>query len=798
MKKTDLRSHQEVLAAAVQRQARPSKTGTWSATLLAVLVAVAALFLAPPRAGAQEWTRLLPEKARGELSFKELQRAFDAYYEKNPIDMKLDKVEPTFEFEGAREVETRIRIEEYKLFKRMEWFTVPRVYPTGRWDFEKLDEIMARLPVEDDRLVLKQADTNPLGVKFEGDKIIWPFAFWTPMGPSDAIGGTNLGRVNCIEFDPLNPKIVYIGAPDGGVWKSTNGGASWAPKFDTQPTLSVGDIAIDRTNTKIVYAATSDSFGYGSPFWGGTYSVGVRKSTDGGTTWAPTGLTWTVGQNRTIRRLVIHPKNGKILLAATSNGLYRTTDGGATWTQIWATSTFDVEFRQDKPNVVYATTTQVYRSTNTGATFTPLPATCAGSRYNIEIAQNKPSVLYTLCTNGTVQRSANGGNTWSTTAAPGVSLYGYYDNVLAVSPVNYKVVYVAGFNMMRSTDGGAHWSSVATAGHVDNHALEFMPGSGSRILCGNDGGLFKTVNGGTTWTSLNHGLEITQFYRLGIAKTNAGIMIAGAQDNGNMKYSGGAFANVTNADGMDGFIDWSNSNTIYAGIQNGGLYRSTNGGVSFTNVNTPSSGSWITPWGQDPAVSNTIYAATDKVYRSTDQGTTWSAISGTLAGVWRFTVLKVAPSNPNVIYAGNGSKLYKTKNGGATWTDITLGLPVATNYLTDVAIHDYDPSIAYVTFSGYVAGEKVYKTCNGGLSWMNISGSLPNLPANTIAHQIKNNGLYVGTDAGVYFLNDNLSDWVPYKLGLPNVIVDDLEIHYGVNKIRAATYGRGVWQAPLK
>ena len=114
------------------------------------------------------------------------------------------------------------------------------------------------------------------------------------------------------------------------------------------------------------------------------------------------------------------------------------------------------------------------------------------------------------------------------------------------------------------------------------------------------------------------------------------------------------------------------------------------------------------------------------------------------------------------------------------------------------SIHDYDPSIAYVTFSGYVTGEKVYKTCDGGLSWMNISGSLPNLPANTIAHQIKNNGLYVGTDAGVYFLNDDLTDWVPYKLGLPNVIVDDLEIHYGANKIRAATYGRGVWQAPLK
>jgi photosystem II stability/assembly factor-like uncharacterized protein len=197
-------------------------------------------------------------------------------------------------------------------------------------------------------------------------------------------------------------------------------------------------------------------------------------------------------------------------------------------------------------------------------------------------------------------------------------------------------------------------------------------------------------------------------------------------------------------------------------------------------------------------VATTIYAGTDKVYKSIDQGTTWTPISGALAGVGVFTVLRVAPSNPNYIYAGNGSKLYLTKNGGTIWTDVTAGLPVGTNYLTDVAIHDYDPTIAYATFSGYNAGQKVYRTCAAGSGWSNISGSLPNMPANCIVHQNTKNGLYVGTDAGVYYLSDDLSDWVPYKFGLPNVIVDDLEIHYPTKTIRAATYGRGLWQAPLK
>lgn len=125
--------------------------------------------------------------------------------------------------------------------------------------------------------------------------------------------------------------------------------------------------------------------------------------------------------------------------------------------------------------------------------------------------------------------------------------------------------------------------------------------------------------------------------------------------------------------------------------------------------------------------------------------------------------------------------------------------PVATNYLTGVAVHDYDPSIVYVTFSGYVAGQKVYKSCDGGNTWMNISGSLPNMPVDAIVHENKyNNPLYVGTDAGVYYVNDDLNDWIPYKTGLPNVIVDHLEIHYATKVIRAATYGRGAWQAPLK
>ena len=761
---------------------------------------VAILLLAASSANAQRWLNELPQKDDPNLSFYDYKRAFESYYEKNPVNLQLDRISTSVIFKGISEIKDRTEIEEFKMYKRWEWFTEPRVYPSGKWDFEKIKSIKENIPTTDREMILKFGPKNPLNVRIINDKIIWPILkTWRPLGPNDAVGGTKMGRVNCIEFDPTNIKTVYIGSPGGGIWKTADYGNTWKPIFDFQPTISTGDIAIDKTNPKIVYVATSDAFGYGSPFWGGTYSVGVMKSIDGGSTWAPTGLSWTVGQNRTIRRLVIHPTNGKILLAATSDGVYRTEDAGITWKHLILNSAFDVEFQQNDGNIAYATTDKVLKSIDAGATFSNLTATCAGSRYNIEIAKTNPKILYTLCTDGTVQKSTNSGASWAPVTAPGVTLYGYYDNVLAVSPVDPNIVYVAGFDIKKSTNGGTSWSSVPAQGHVDNHCIEFIPGSSSMMLFGNDGGLFYTTNGGATSASWNKGLSITQFYRLGICKLDAKVMACGAQDNGNMKYNGATFTNITGGDGMENFIDWSNCKTIYSATQNGSLNRSTDGGATYTGVSTPSTGAWITPWCQDPFTAKTIYAGTNKVYKSLNQGTLWTDISGALAGVFRFTILKVSNQSNKFIYAGSGNKLYMTDNAGASWKDITAGLPVAGNYLMDVAISDKDSKVAWAVLSGYNAGEKVYKTKDAGVTWTNISGTLPNIPVNCAVYENNpKNAVYIGTDAGVYYINDGLADWVPYKWGLPNVIVDELEIHYATKVIRAATYGRGMWYAALK
>ena len=746
-------------------------------------------------ASAQQWLSA-QQAVRSEMTVTEITALFDKYYREHPVDLRKESAEPNAYARETGVDKAKMDFEQAKLFRRWQWLVEPRSYPSGKIDLERQSALREAVPQADAELE-RQTGNAPGAMQPEALRKKMELR-WESVGPHDAVGGTNMGRVNCVDFDPKMSKTLYICGADGGIWKSANGGTSWATTFDREPTLSVGDVAISRQHSEHVYVATSDAFGYNVPFWGGTYSVGVVKSTDGGATWKKTNLTWTVSQNRTIRRLVINPKDDRILLAATSAGVYRTANGGASWKMVVPASAYTAEFDPVNPKIAYVTTDHVLKSTDAGATFTPLSATCAGARYNLKVAQSNPKVLYTLCTDAVVQKSVDAGATWTTANPSGVSLYGYYDDVLAVSPVDDKVVIVAGFDIKKTTDGGTTWSAVPVAGHVDNHAIRFAPGSSTTIYSGNDGGIFESTDGGATWSSLNKGLAITQFYDLGLSVKSPSVVVAGAQDNGNMKYSGGAFVSITNADGMRDFVDWSNTNVIYSSIQYGGLYRSTNGGSTFTGIPTPAAGAWETPWSQDPKTANTLYAGTDKVYKSVNQGTTWTPISGSLGGIAQFAVLRVAPKDPKVIYAGSGTRLYRTNDGGALWKDISAGLPFATNFLTDIAVEEANPEAAYVTFSGYVAGEKVYRTQNGGTSWTNLSGSLPNMPVDSI---VCRNGsaqfVYIGTDAGVYYRDAHMSNWAPYKAGLPNVIVDGLHIDYGHNELYAATYGRGIWKAPL-
>ena len=730
---------------------------------------------------AQSWTKNIKEKNTS--NFYTYQKAFNDYWKNKDV-----------------ETEEELNCSEggWQQFKRWENFMEPRVYPSGKFFDQKI----------------LWNEWNKYKSK---NKTVAKAANWELLGPSviPSNGGGN-GRVNCICFHPTDPNIFWIGAASGGIWKTNDGGNSWISlNANLLANLSVADIAVDPVNPATLYIATGDGYGYESEniFWGGTYTAGVLKSTDGGTTWNATGLTYIQSQNNIIQRLVVCAANPQVLLASARDGLWRSADGGTTWSQIQTAHFYDIKFNTANNSIIYASSeTEVFKSTDLGLTWTQISSglNSTGGRISLAVTAANSQVIYAFCNGSgdTFYKSSDGGATFQLMTSPDNvgSFYGYYDMVLAASPADENTVYAGGMEVIKSSDGGSTWTKVSdwagwpgsTYVHADNHDIEFLPGSGSTVFSCNDGGIFKTTDGATSWTDQSDGLNITQFYRLGCSATNSDIVYLGAQDNGTDRYDGTSWTQVYGADGMETVVDYTDENVVYVSYQGGALQKSSDGGNSFTDITPSASGAWTTPYVMDPNDHLTLYAGYDNVYKTTDGGSSWNAISTGLTGGNTIRTLAVAQSNTNYIYAGILGNLYMTSNGGSSWSSISAGLPVASVSITGIAVSDNDPQSLWVTFSGYTNGEKVYYSDNAGTSWTNVSGTLPNIPVNCIIYENNSSdAIYIGTDFGVFYSDNTMNDFISYNNGLPNVMIDELEIQYDASKIRAATYGRGLWQSDL-
>ena len=733
------------------------------------------------QAEAQQWTEMMEDPA---VNFYDVQQAFNQAWGNQPYT----------------------RGKGWKQYKRWEYFMEERTFPHGKrprpgqaWE-------------EHNRFQAQYRSNQSFGARA---------ANWTPLGPASWTNSTGWnpgnGRINCVAQHPTNSAIVYAGAPAGGLWKTTNSGASWVCLTDDQPVLGVSAILIHPGNADTLYIGTGD--GDGSD----TYSIGVLKSTDAGATWQTTGLNWSTGNTRLIRRMIMHPTNYNIILAATNNGIYRTTDGGATWTQTLTGSMRDVEYKSGDPMTVYACTDELYKSTDGGQNWlqitTGLPAAADVNRASIAVTPANPNYVYVLF-GGTdsgffgLYRSTNSGTSFTLRSnTPNIFTYdqtgsgtggqSWYDMALAVSTTNAEEVYSGGINVWKSTNGGTswniltHWVHPATLGyvHADIHTLDFF---GSNLYCGSDGGLFKSTNAGVDWTNYSTGMEIMQFYGFGASAQNAYQIIGGAQDNGTNYLNNNTWTHVLGAEGMEAAIDPTNSLIMYGETQSGGLNRTMDGGANWTDIVPAGAGgaAWVMPYVIDPNNAAILYAGFEEVWKTTNRGNTWTQISSFGTGA-TLRYIAVAPSNSDYIYAGTAGTLRKTINGGTSWTTITPNLPggSAVKY---IAIDPINEQRLWISLSGFNSGEKVFYSGDAGLTWTNVSGNLPNLPINCITYQAGSaDGLYVGTDVGVYYKDNNLSTWQPYMTNLPNVMVYELEIHYGVNKLRAATYGRGIWESDL-
>lgn len=631
---------------------------------------------------------------------------------------------------------------------------------------------------------------------------------WTNISQDVADGGYNgMGRTTCIAFDPNNANTYYVGAPIGGLWKTTDGGLTWAPLTDALPYVSVGSCVIDPTNTNTLYISVGDHEGW----W--KYSMGVYKSTDGGATWNATGLSWSLSQGRAISMLAMDPFNAAVIYAATSNGLYKTTNNGTTWNVVHSGYHNDIRFEPGTSNI-YATTndywgsSEAYRSTDGGASWTQL--TSFNTNYNylrLAVTPANPAKLAILntSTNDLYVSTNYGSNLTVVGNCP-------EDDVLLISPNNANIIYCGALFVNKSTDGGASWNQLTywyynppyDEVHADQRNSFFHPLQPNYMFFCNDGGIYRYSESGDTWADFSNGLKITQFYKMAASQTNPQIILGGTQDNGGrIRDNTGTWRATNGGDAMEVAIDPTNDNVIYTTYINGKLYRSLDGWINDTyneiSANIPGGtppGSWVAPYMLDPSDNNTIVAGYDDVWRSTDRGDNWTALSNNITGDGStLNCLAVAPSDPNTIYVSWDDNMMKTTDMGLSWTPVTIS---GTADITCITVHPTNPNILWITRGGYTGGMKVYHSTNGGTSWTSLSTGLPNVPVNTLLYQNGGNGIvYIGTDAGVYFRDSITNTWQLYSNGLPKTSVTDLDIYYTTSKLRAATYGRGIWEVDL-
>jgi photosystem II stability/assembly factor-like uncharacterized protein len=665
-----------------------------------------------------------------------------------------------------------------------------------------------------------------------------------------AEGPTNVGgRITGIAVDPAQASRIYVAAADGGVWRTEDGGTNWTPLLDELGGMSTGAIVHHPSVPGVLLVGTGEANASGDSYDG----IGILKTTDFGASWQLAGLP----ESQRIGRLAYDLTNPQVIHAAVSGGLfskggnrgmYRSTDGGTTWQQTLfvsdSTSAIDVVVDPTDGTKVYAAfwerirgpdfrrvagpTSGIWKSTDGGTSWSPLvnglPSGSSVGRIGLAIAPSSPSVLYAIYADtpgffAGVYKTVDGGNSWAriddgSDLANLYSSFGWYFGNIRVAPTNPNLVYALGVSLYRSTNGGADWSNVTGSQHVDFHDLWINPSNPSNVITGNDGGFYVSSTGTGNWVKKD-GLAITQFYAITVDPQVPSRVYGGTQDNSTVRTPTGLSDDYDVLIGGDGFtvvVDPLDSDTFYGEAQYGWLRKSTDFGSSFFSILDGVSGSdrvnWHMPFVMDANDNQTLYLGTHRVYRTTNAGSSWSAISpdltnGAGSGNLTFgtiTTLAVAPSAPATIYAGaDDGSVHVTTNGGAQWTSIDALLPV--RYVTRVAVDPFDDATAYATLSGYRLDEDtphVLRTTNWGASWADISGPLPDAPVNDIVvDPLDTNRLFVATDVGVYFTADLGLGWEKLGQGLPLSVIVDLELHTASRVLVAGTHGRSSFSLDL-
>lgn len=661
---------------------------------------------------------------------------------------------------------------------------------------------------------------------------------WVQMGPLAIPKGQTYsparvqvtGRVTAIVVDPLNPQTIYLGAAQGGVWKTTDGGKNWVAKTDNEISLAIGALAVDPSNHLVLYAGTGEGNFSGDSYYGN----GVLKTTDGGNSWATLATPTFTGTR--FSRIAVTPGTTTRLFGATGRGLYRSTNGGTSWTQMagglpTSGAATDVAIDPVAPTTVYAAFwgQGIYKTTNAAAaapTWTKLagglPAS-GFSRIALGLSPSSPQIIYALMAdNGgnlvnKFMRTTNGGANWSNIPLPGGNIggQGFYNLNAAVDPTTPDIVFLSGISVWKavrnSVTGVWTITDIGAPIHPDNHAFAFDPANHLVIYAGNDGGIYKSINGGTTWSdTINEGPCITQFEFLAQHPTSDAVVFCGTQDNGTEQFRNSpVFCHADDGDGGYTAVDPNQPKNVISTYYGPSPKRSTQGGKfgTWLNVSTGIAGGGLfyPPLALDDTNPNNIAFGTDRINLDSAQGTGGWPTKVTLPGM-SGNVSAIHYVNSTLIYAGTTTgKVYRLVKSGAAWTATAIhAAPLPGNWIWDVMARPDNPNIVIVAMSGFGISHvwRGVVPAAGAAAWTNISGSaagiLPDVPVNALViDPLAPDTYYIATDVAVYRTTNNGTTWTQFSEGLPNCAVFDMKLHNPRRLLRVATHGRGMWERKL-
>jgi photosystem II stability/assembly factor-like uncharacterized protein len=648
---------------------------------------------------------------------------------------------------------------------------------------------------------------------------------WTAVGPAN-IGG----RMTCAVCDPIAPAQIWAGAAGGGVWRSTDAGETWMPLWHSEASLNVGALAIDPQHSDTLYCGTGEANLSADSHPG----VGVYRSLDRGQTWQLLADARFSGLPRRIGALAVDVGDPNHLLAAgvshnenDASGLYASTDGGVSWALVPFVGTsfyrcHDVQFHPTRPGSVFATISAlgvqngIWRSGDGGASWTQLtgglpPADRIG-RTSLALATSDPDVIYAqISSQGAVLgvfRSSDSGDTW--TRVSGAHFSGErqmsYNNAIVVHPEDADWVLCGGVDLHLTRNGGASWAQATqwnaergtpTYAHADHHALLMPAAQPGLVYDLNDGGMDVSQDGGSTWANRSSGLATNMFYDLAVAQTASEMIAGGAQDNGTLVTLDGTpdtYFELTGGDGGWVIIDPQDDRHLYTTAQGMRVFRFRN---AWTEVSPPEDmfNMWMVFLSMDVHQRTTIFTGSRRVWKTTDDGDSWQAVSDNLDDS-AITALEVARADSARVYVGteNGA-IFRSTDAGVTWSGnlATTVLPGRT--ITRLESRADNADVLYASVANF-GNAHVFRSADGGLSWTALGvGALPDAPFHSLAVPAAHpDRIYACGDAGVFVSDDGGVTWMNLTGDLPNVMVVDIVYSEADRVLTAATYGRSCWR----